>query len=169
MQQLHMLKKFFSSVYIKSKGGVKLKNKSSGAAVAGLFMPESVAEKISEMRQNGVPSAEETTEQHQVPLPNIGSGSKPKTAADPAKYQGWYIHSMITLILSCLGLLCLCGMSVPSLVVSLIAFLSLMNLKNGAYNEDPDKIIGRAKKMTMVADFLLVGAAFLLFLIILIS
>ena len=151
------------TVYKKSKGG--LNSKRSGAAVAGLFVPESVAEKIAQKREEAASAIRDA----QAQMPVTYTRPQTNTKADPSKYQGWYVHSMITLILSCIGLLCLCGMSIPSLVISLIAFLSLLNLKNGAYNEDPERIISRSKKLTMIADMLLVGAAFLIFLILLIS
>ena len=158
------------TVYLKSKGGYH--PKSTGESLAGLVMPESVVEKISNARKNTVPEptpvepapAPQPTYTAPTPAP-VPTYTGP-TTAPTSQYNGIYMHSMIVMILSAVGLVCCCGMSTPSFVLSMIAFLKVQSLKNGAQAQDPEKIVNRAKKLTNTADVLLIVAAIIMFIVI---
>ena len=123
---------------------------------------------------NGAPNASSSTADSasgpSVPDPEkiVAAASVPKQ--DPksaaASYKKTYIHSLITFILSAVGLLCCCGMSTPSLVLSLIAFLKVKPLNDGLQVRDPEKAVNSAKIMTDIADILLFVAAVIMGIVI---
>ena len=159
------------TVYLKSKGGYH--PKSTGESLAGLVMPESVVEKISNARKNTAsePTPVETPAAdpqptYTAPTPAPVPTYTGPTTAPTSQYNGIYIHSMIVMILSAIGLVCCCGMSTPSFVLSMIAFLKVQSLKNGAQAQDPEKIVTRAKMLTDTADVLLIVAAIIMFIVI---
>ena len=84
-------------------------------------------------------------------------------------YSSQYNHTLITVGLSAIGLLCCCGMSIPSLVLSSIAHSKLLGIKKGTSSEDPQSAAGTAKRLTRIADILLAVSAFAMFCIIMAS
>lgn len=159
------------TVYLKSKGGYH--PKSTGESLAGLVMPESVVEKISNARKNAVPEPTPVETPAAAPQPTYTAPAPAPvptytgpTTVPTSQYKGIYMHSMIVMILSAVGLVCCCGMSTPSFVLSMIAFLKVQSLKNGAQAQDPEKIVNRAKMLTDTADVLLIVAAIIMFIVI---
>lgn len=81
------------------------------------------------------------------------------------KYSGIYNHTLITMIISIVGMVCLCGSSLISVILSSIAFSKMSAVKSGTTTKDPDRVAASAKAMTLVADFLLiVGLIFVIVL-----
>ncbi len=81
------------------------------------------------------------------------------------KYSGIYNHTLITMIISIIGMVCLCGSSMISVILSSIAFSKMSAVKSGTTTKDPDRVAASAKAMTLVADFLLiVGLIFVIVL-----
>ena len=81
------------------------------------------------------------------------------------KYSGTYNHTLITMIISIVGMVCLCGSSLISVILSSIAFSKMSAVKSGTTTKDPDRVAASAKAMTLVADFLLiVGLIFVIVL-----
>lgn len=152
------------TVYLKSKGNFR--SKSTGESVAGHFMPASAVDAISQKRLEKA-STETYSPDEAAPVPVVVNpvASTPKA---PFKYNGLLTHSLVTFILSCVGLLCCCGMSTPSLVMSLIAYLTLRPVKLGTVNGDAESVAGRAKVLTIISDVWLVVSAFIMLLIIII-
>lgn len=147
------------TVYLKSKGGNK--NITSGAGIAAHAAPTAPA-------APAAPTA---------PAPQMQSYTPPAAplyvsanqSADASKYSGLSTHSLVTFIISCAGLLCLCGMSIPSLVMSLIAFLNLQSVKAGTANGNVEGLARRAKVLTIISDVWLILSACFLFIAILLS
>ncbi len=148
------------TVYTKNKGSLK-----SGNYIPESFIPSLSTSDDAPKEQagpgwwNGAPNSSASSSVAD-PAAIVAAASAPQQ--DPkaafAPYNGVYTHTLITFILSAVGLLCLCGMSFISLILSGIAFASMLNVKSGTSIGNTDKTVNRAKILTIIADILLVLA-----------
>ena len=156
--------------YSAREAGETVYTKNRGSLKSGNYIPESFNPSLSSSDDapkepsgpgwwNGAPNASSGSS---LPDPStiIAAASAPQQ--DPkaafAPYNGVYTHTLITFVLSAVGLLCLCGMSFISLILSGIAFASMLNVKSGTSIGNNDKTVNRAKILTIIADVLLVFA-----------
>ncbi|MBP5417966.1 MAG: hypothetical protein J6Y58_10655 [Clostridiales bacterium] len=142
------------TVYLKSKGP---KNISSGSAPASPAAPAQAA---------SAPAPAPAPQKPSVPFTPVYTSASQSAAA--SRYSLISTHSLVTFIVSCVGLLCCCGMSTPSLVMSLIAYLSMKSVKNGTAGTESERLAKRANVLTIISDAWLILAAFIMFLIIII-
>ena len=162
------------TVYLKSKGGYHPNSAPESFTPSLSTSDDAPKEQSGPGWWNGAPNASsstaDSTSAPSVPDPEkiVAAASvpqqDPKSAA--ASYKKTYIHSLITFILSAVGLLCCCGMSTPSLVLSLIAFLKVKPLNDGLQVRDPEKAVNSAKIMTDIADILLAVSAIIMGIVI---